>query len=103
MESLKLPENILLEIQDLQTRISKSLLDVGQITLIISKMESEIKIAEQEKNKKVLEAENLEEEKNKKVLEAENLEDEQRRLSDRIVSEYGEGKLDLSSGIYTRE
>jgi hypothetical protein len=89
MESLKLPENILLEIQDLQTRISKSLLEVGQITLIISKMESEIKVAEQEKNKK--------------VLEAENLEDEQRRLSDRIVSEYGEGKLDLSSGIYTRE
>ena len=89
MESLKLPENILLEIQDLQTRISKSLLEVGQITLIISKMESEIKVAEQEKNKK--------------VLESENLEDEQRRLSDRIVSEYGEGKLDLSSGIYTRE
>lgn len=89
MESLKLPENILLEIQDLQTRISKSLLEVGQITLIISKMESEIKVAEQEKNKK--------------VLEAENLEDEQRRLSDRIVSEYGGGKLDLSSGIYTRE
>lgn len=89
MESLKLPENILLEIQDLQTRISKSLLDVGQITLIISKMESEIKIAEQEKNKKVLEAENLEEEK--------------RILSERIISEYGEGKLDLSTGIYTKE
>lgn len=88
MESLKLPEDILLEIQDLQARISKSLLEVGQITLIISKMESEIKIAEQEKSKK--------------VREAENLEDEQRRLSERIVSEYGEGKLDLSSGIYTR-
>lgn len=87
MREIKLPESIMLEIQDLQTRTSESLVNLGHLSLMLSQAERELEIIKQEHQKKINEASDLQE--------------EQRTFSQRIISGYGEGNLDISTGIYT--
>jgi hypothetical protein len=86
MKEIKLHDSILLEIQDLQTRNSESLFNLGRISLILAQAEKEMEI--------------MEEEYQKKIKEASEIQEEQRLISERIISEYGEGDLDISTGIY---
>jgi len=87
MQEIKLPESLLLEVQDLQNRITESVLNIGQVSLMISQAEMELEILKQEYKKKITSTGELQE--------------EQRSLSEKIISEYGEGNLNISTGLYT--
>ena len=86
MKSVNLPEEILLEIQDLLSRINYSKMDLGEAHLAVSNFEKEL--------------ENLKSEREKKIAVCVDLEEEKARLVMRIVETYGEGDLDLNSGKY---
>jgi hypothetical protein len=86
MKSVDLPEETLLEIQDLLARISYSKMDLGEAHLAVSNFEKEL--------------ENLKLEREKKIAVCVDLEQEKTRLVMRIVESYGEGDLDLNSGKY---
>ena len=86
MKSVNLPEEILLEIQDLLARINYSKMDLGEAHLAVSNFEKEL--------------ENLKSEREKKIAVCVDLEEEKTRLVMRIVEAYGEGDLDLNSGNY---
>jgi hypothetical protein len=86
MKSVDLPEEILLEIQDLLARINYSKMDLGESHLAVSNFEKEL--------------ENLKLEREKKIAVCVDLEHEKTRLVMRIVESYGEGDLDLNSGKY---
>jgi hypothetical protein len=87
MESVNLPEEILLEIQDLLARINYSKMELGEAHLSVSNFEKEL--------------ENLKAEREKKIAICVDLEQEKTRLVMRIVETYGEGDLDLNSGKYS--
>jgi hypothetical protein len=86
MKSVDLPEETLLEIQDLLARINYSKMDLGEAHLAVSNFEKEL--------------ENLKLEREKKIAICVDLEQEKTRLVMRIVESYGEGDLDLNSGKY---
>jgi hypothetical protein len=86
MKNVNLPEEILLEIQDLLARINYSKMDLGEAHLAVSNFEKEL--------------ENLKSEREKKIAVCVDLEEEKTRLVMRIVETYGEGDLDLNSGKY---
>ena len=86
MKSVDLPEETLLEIQDLLARINYSKMDLGEAHLAVSNFEKEL--------------ENLKLEREKKIAVCVDLEQEKTRLVMRIVESYGEGDLDLNSGKY---
>jgi len=87
MKSVNLPEEILLEIQDLLARINYSKMELGEAHLSVSNFEKEL--------------ENLKAEREKKIAICVDLEQEKTRLVMRIVEAYGEGDLDLNSGKYS--
>ena len=86
MKNVNLPEEILLEIQDLLARINYSKMDLGEAHLAVSNFEKEL--------------ENLKSEREKKIAVCVDLEEEKTMLVMRIVETYGEGDLDLNSGKY---
>jgi hypothetical protein len=86
MKSVNLPEETLLEIQDLLTRTNYSKIDLGEAHLAVSNFEKEL--------------ESLKLEREKKIAICVDLEQEKTRLVMRIVETYGEGDLDLNSGKY---
>ena len=87
MKSVNLPEEILLEIQDLLARINYSKMELGEAHLSVSNFEKEL--------------ESLKAEREKKIAICVDLEQEKTRLVMRIVETYGEGDLDLNSGKYS--
>jgi hypothetical protein len=87
MKSVNLPDEILLEIQDLLARINYSKMELGEAHLSVSNFEKEL--------------ENLKAEREKKIAICVDLEQEKTRLVMRIVEAYGEGDLDLNSGKYS--
>jgi len=86
MTSVNLPEDVLLEIQDLLSRISYAKMELGEAHLSVSNFEKEL--------------ENLKQEREKKITTCVDLEEEKTRLVMRIVEAYGEGDLDLNTGKY---
>lgn len=86
MKIINLSEEILLELQDLLSRISYSKMDLGEAHLAVSNFEKEL--------------ENLKLERDKKMSICIDLEEEKTRLAMRIVDIYGEGDLDLQTGKY---
>lgn len=86
MKIINLSEEILLELQDLLSRISYSKMDLGEAHLAVSNFEKEL--------------ENLKLERDKKMTICIDLEEEKTRLAMRIVDIYGEGDLDLQTGKY---
>jgi len=86
MTSVNLPDDVLLEIQDLLSRISYAKMDLGEAHLSVSSFEKEL--------------ENLKLEREKKLGICVDLEEEKTRLVMRIVEKYGEGDLDLHTGKY---
>jgi hypothetical protein len=88
MDKIVLPEELILEIQDIQTRLNVAYANLGAVTSALEKINSEVDVFEQEQ---------------RKVLEGcFSLEEEQRIIKDRIISTYGEGNLDLNTGEYLR-
>jgi len=88
MDKLVLPEALLLEIQDLQSKLNFSYSKLGSITSTLERMDMELEIVREEQ-KKILD-------------ECFSLEDDHRIIRDKVVSEYGEGELDLNTGQYKR-
>ena len=88
MYKLVLPEALLLEIQDLQSKLNFSYSKLGSITSTLERMDMELEIVREEQ-KKILD-------------ECFSLEDDHRIIRDKVVSEYGEGELDLNTGQYKR-
>jgi uncharacterized protein (DUF3084 family) len=88
MNKIIFPEDLLLEIQDIQSRLNVAYANLGAVTSALEKINSEIEVYEEEQ---------------RKVLEkCFTVEEEQRILKDRIVSTYGEGNLDLNTGEYIK-
>ena len=88
MNKIIFPEDLLLEIQDIQSRLNVAYVNLGAVTSALEKINSEIEVYEEEQ---------------RKVLEkCFTVEEEQRILQDRIVSTYGEGNLDLNTGEYIK-
>jgi hypothetical protein len=88
MNKIIFPEDLLLEIQDIQSRLNVAYVNLGAVTSALEKINSEIEVYEEEQ---------------RKVLEkCFTVEEEQRILKDRIVSTYGEGNLDLNTGEYIK-
>jgi hypothetical protein len=88
MDKITLPEDLLLEIQDVQSRLNLAYANLGAVTSMLEKINSEAKVYEEEQ---------------KKFIEnCFSIEEEQRTLRDRIVSSYGEGNLDLNTGEYSK-
>lgn len=88
-EKIKLPDDLLLEIQNLQDELAQNVVEIGRRSV-----ESEF----HRRDLAVLESE-------LKTLydKAEDIQFREADLQQRVVSQYGNGKLDFKSGFFTKD
>ena len=86
MRISELPQELILDIQDLLAKIGSAKMDLGESSIAISRFEIELN--------------HLKKERDRKLERCIELEEDQKRLVARIVEMYGEGDLDLQTGKY---
>lgn len=82
----KLPEELLLEIQQLRGELTENVLKIGRLNVQVSFYEKDLEIFRNELNKLYEEAAKI------SVREDE--------MQNRVIKEYGDGKLDFESGVF---
>jgi hypothetical protein len=82
----KLPEELLLEIQQLRDELTENVLKIGRLNVQVSFYEKDLEIFRNELNKLYEEAAKI------SVREEE--------MQNRVIKEYGDGKLDFESGVF---
>lgn len=83
---ISLPEEIILEIHDILSRINQSRLELSESAIAVSKFEKELDYLKQKRDLVMQKCIDLDEERSRVIM--------------RIVDSYGEGELDLQSGKY---
>jgi len=83
---ISLPDEIILEIHDILSRINQSRLELSESAISVSKFEKELEYLKQKRDLVMQKCIDLDEERSRVVM--------------RIVDSYGEGELDLQSGKY---
>jgi hypothetical protein len=89
MENIKLPEELLLEIQKLRDELTQNVVHIGRMNVQISFYKKDITLLEDQL--KVL------------YQEAEAISEKEQSLQDKVISEYGSGKLNFETGIFVKE
>jgi hypothetical protein len=85
---IKLPEDLLLEIQSLKDKLTENVIKIGRLSVQKSFYERDLEMINMELNTLFNDAENIS-----------NLEQE---MEIKITTQYGAGKLDLASGLFIK-
>jgi hypothetical protein len=88
-EQIKLPEDLLMEIQKLKDELTQNVIRIGRINVEVAFHKKDIEYLNNELTTLYDQAESIQ------VRESE--------LQNRIISEYGNGKLDFETGIFVKE
>lgn len=88
MEQIKLPEDLLLEIQGLRDELTENVVRIGRLSVQVHFYEKEL--------------ENLKKELLSLHTEAESLDRREQEMQERIAKDYGNGQLEMSTGLYTK-
>jgi hypothetical protein len=88
-EQIKLQEDLLMEIQNLKDELTKNVVRIGRINIEVSFHKKDVEI--------------LESELVSLYDEAESIQMKESELQQRIINQYGNGKLDFESGVFTKE
>lgn len=88
MEQVKLPEDLLLEIQGLRDELTENVVRIGRLSVQVHFYEKEL--------------ENLKGELLSLHTEAESLDRREQEMQERIAKDYGNGQLEMSTGLYTK-
>jgi uncharacterized coiled-coil DUF342 family protein len=88
MEQIKLPEELLLEIQNLRDELTENVVRIGRLSVQIHFYDNEL--------------EKLKSELLSLHKEAEVLDKKEQEMQERIAKEYGNGQLEMSTGLYTK-
>ena len=87
-QEVKLADDILLEVQTLKDELTENVVKIGRLNVQVSFYKRDLEMMQQELDHLYDEAARI------------NVREEE--LQNKVVSEYGDGKLDLVSGIYTK-
>jgi hypothetical protein len=87
-EQIKLPEELLLEIQALKDELTENVIRIGRLNVQKSFYEKDLRM--------------LNAELDSLYDEAEKISGKEDDLQAKVVHEYGSGKLDFESGIFTK-
>lgn len=87
-ETIKLPEELILEVQTLKDELMDNVIKVGRLSVQKSFYEKDLEIINSQLN-------NLHDQ-------AALVYQKEEELQKRVISEYGNGKLDFESGIFTK-
>jgi hypothetical protein len=88
-KQFKLPEDLLLEIQGLKDELTENVVRIGKLNVQKSFYEKDLKMIDSELNSL--------------YEQAEILSKKEEDLQSKVVSLYGNGKLDFQTGIFTNE
>ena len=86
---LKLPEDLILEIQNLKEELMDNIIKIGRISVQKSFYEKDLALINKELDSL--------------HGEASNIYAKEEALQEKVIGEYGKGKLDFESGIFTKE
>jgi hypothetical protein len=87
-QEIKLSDELLLEVQTLKDELTENVVKIGRLNVQVSFYKRDLIMMEQELEHLYDEASRI------------NIREEE--LQSKVVSEHGDGKLDLVSGIYTK-
>lgn len=87
-QEIKLSDELLLEVQTLKDELTENVVKIGRLNVQVSFYKRDLAMMEQELEHLYDEASRI------------NIREEE--LQNKVVSEHGDGKLDLVSGIYTK-
>jgi hypothetical protein len=87
-EQIKLPEELLLEIQALKDKLTENVIRIGRLNVQKSFYEKDLRMINTELDS-LYDA-------------AEKISGEEDDLQAKVIHEYGNGKLDFESGIFTK-
>ena len=88
-EEIKLPEDLLLEIQSLKDSLTENVVKIGRLNVQKSFYERDFKM--------------LNEELNALYEQSAIISKKEEEMEIRITTEYGAGRLDLSSGVFVKQ
>jgi hypothetical protein len=88
-EQIKLPEELLMEIQKLRDELTQNVIRIGRLNVEAAFHRKDLELVEQELKALYDYAEDI------SIRESE--------LQQKVISEYGNGKLDFESGMFTKE
>jgi hypothetical protein len=88
-EEIKLPEDLMLEIQKLRDELTQNVVRIGRLNVQASFYRKDLEIIESDL-------------KNLYEL-AEKISIDEEKLQGKVVQQYGTGKLDFESGIFYKE
>ena len=88
-EQIKLPEELLMEIQKLRDELTQNVIRIGRLNVEAAFHRKDLELVEQELKALYDYAEDI------SIREAE--------LQQKVIGEYGNGKLDFESGMFTKE
>ena len=88
-QEIKLSDELLLEVQTLKDQLTENVVKIGRLNVQVSFYKRDLNLMEQELEHLYEEAARI------------NVAEEE--LQSKVVTEHGEGKLDLVSGIYTKQ
>jgi hypothetical protein len=88
MEQIKLPDELLLEIQSLRDELTENVVKIGRLSVQVHFYENELA--------------KLKSELNSLHTQAEVLDKREQEIQERIARDYGNGQLEMSTGIYTK-
>jgi chaperonin cofactor prefoldin len=88
-DQIKLPEDLLMEIQKLKDELTQNVVRIGRINVEIAFHKKDI--------------EYLDKELSGLYDQAESIQIRETELQNRIIAEYGNGKLDFETGVFSKE
>lgn len=88
-EQIKLPEDLLMEIQNLKDELTQNVIRIGRMNVELAFHKKDIQYLDGELSKLYDQAESIQ------LRESE--------LQNKIIEKYGNGKLDFETGIFTKE
>jgi hypothetical protein len=87
-KEIKLPEDLLLEIQDLKDKLTENVIKIGRLSVQKSFYERDLEMINSE-------LETL-------FGDAVKISEEEEKMEAKITTQYGAGRLDLASGIFLK-
>lgn len=88
MEQIKLPEELLLEIQKVRDELTQNVVRIGRLNVQLSFYKKDVKM--------------IEDELSFLYQEAETISQKEEETQNKVISQYGQGNLDFESGIFTK-
>lgn len=89
METVKLPDELVSEIKQLRDELAQNVVKIGRMNVQLSFYRKDMLLMEQQLDSF--------------YREAEEIADRETKLQNKVVAEYGAGKLDFDSGVFTKD